>query len=132
MEVGKTTPVKVNTEQEATPVEFQSVIELDRNVHFLTPQGEDVALLAGNYHIEAAGPWLKLLPEGEVRSAMILIEATQGSHEEHLTKPIVRAEPDETNPDIFHLAVLRPRWYGTGDGRIIQWGTHLGFKVDIS
>ena len=112
MEVGKTTPVEVNAEQEASPVEFQIVIELDRKIHFLTPQGEDVALLAGNYHVEAAGSWLKLLPEGEVRSAMILIKATQGSHEEKLTEPIVRAEPDETNPDIFHLAVLRPD--GTG------------------
>lgn len=112
MEMGKTTTVEVSAEENATPVRSETVIELNREVHFLTPQGEDVTLPAGTYHVETAESWLKLVPKGKVRSAMILIEATQGSHEEELTKAIVRAEPDKIDSDILHLAVLLPD--GTG------------------
>ena len=87
-------------------------VELTAPIHFLTPGGEDVLLPAGSYHIEPAEAWLKLLPSGGARSAMVLIEASQGRHEEQLSKAFVLAEPDETDADIFHLAVLLPD--GTG------------------
>ena len=96
----------------AAPLPFVPIMKLDREVHFLTPEGEDVPLPAGTYHINVSDPWLMLLPEGEVRSAMVLIEATQGNHEEHLTEAMVRAGPNDNDPGLFHLAVLLPD--GTG------------------
>ena len=87
-------------------------VELTSPIHFLTPGGEDVTVPVGTYHIEATDSWLKLLPAGGARSAMVLIEAIQGHHKESLTEAFVLAEPDETDADRFHLAVLRPD--GTG------------------
>ena len=87
-------------------------VELTASIHFLTPGGEDVLVPAGTYHIEPAESWLKLLPAGGTRSAMVLIEANQGRHEELVTEAFVLAEPEEPDADIFHLAVLLPD--GTG------------------
>ena len=87
-------------------------VELTTPIHFLTPGGEDIVVPAGSYQVEPAESWLKLLPAGGARSAMVLIEAIQGRHDEELTEAIVLAEPDETNPDNFQLAVLLPD--GTG------------------
>ncbi|MGV7229820.1 MAG: hypothetical protein ACQ9IQ_14305, partial [Nitrospirales bacterium] len=38
----------------------------------------------------------------------MLVDATQGTHEETLTEPAVRLEGEPENPDIFHLAMLQP------------------------
>ena len=84
----------------ATTVEFPSAI------HFLTPAGDDVAIGPGVYEVEAAESWLKLIPEGKGRMEAVLVDATQGSHEETLTESAVRLDGEPNNPDVFHLAML--------------------------
>ncbi|HQU28932.1 MAG TPA: hypothetical protein PKZ24_07210 [Nitrospirales bacterium] len=81
-------------------------VELPAVIHFLTPAGEDIEVRPGVYQVEATESWLKLVPEGEARSAAVLLDATQGNHEETLTEPIVRATADTDNPDVFNLAML--------------------------
>ena len=88
--------------EEPTPL----MVQFHQTWHFLTPSAEDVEVGPGMYQVEAAESWLKLLPEGESRSAAVLLEATQGNHEETLTEPVVRAGADPDNPDVFHLAML--------------------------
>lgn len=87
-------------------------VNLPQALHFLTPAGEDIMLSPDSYEVEVVDSWLKLLPKGEARTAMVLIEALPGSHDEPVTEPVVRGQFDESNPDLFHLAVLLPD--GTG------------------
>lgn len=82
------------------------IVEISTPIHFLTPAGEDIEVLAGSYQVEAAESWLKLVPEGKERSAAILLEGTTGNHEEKLNEPVVRLKEDSENSDVFHLAVL--------------------------
>ncbi len=57
-------------------------VELTSILHFLTPSGEDVGVGPGVYQVEAAESWLKLVPEGQGRTEVVLLEATPGTHEE--------------------------------------------------
>jgi hypothetical protein len=98
-------------------VEFTSIL------HFLTPSGEDVEVGPGVYQIEAAESWLKLVPEGESRSAAVLLEATPGTHDEMVTEPAVRLEGAAENPDVVHLGLLLAN--GTGLEAI---GTKSGIR----
>ncbi|WP_342348923.1 hypothetical protein, partial [uncultured Nitrospira sp.] len=81
-------------------------MELPVVIHFLTPAGDDIEVGPGVYQVEATESWLKLVPEGESRSAGVLLDATQGSHEETLTESVVRSTGDRENSDVFHLAML--------------------------
>ena len=81
-------------------VEFPSVI------HFLTSAGDDVAIGPGVYEVEAAESWLKLVPEGQERTEVMLLDAMPGTHEETLTESAVRFDGEPDNPDVFHLAML--------------------------
>ena len=112
MKLSEPAPFATNKKTEAFSEGLQPTVHLDRQVHFFTPQGEDISLPSGNYHIEMAESWLKLLPEGEAPSSMILLEAIKGNHGEQLAETTVRVAPDESNPDIFYLAILLPD--GTG------------------
>jgi len=87
-------------------------VELPFAVHFLTPGGEDAVVGPGSYHVEVAELWLKLIPEGEGRMSVILLEGTPGTHEEILGESAARAVSDTVDPDVFHVALLRPD--GTG------------------
>ena len=85
-----------------TTVEFTSVI------HFLTPAGDGVEVGPGVYEVGAADSWLKFLPEGEAPSSAILIDATQGPHEEEIAEPLVRAISSPDTPDVLQVTLLMP------------------------
>ncbi len=81
-------------------------IELTNTLHFLTSAGESVEVPPGSYYVDRADSWLKLFPEGQDRSAVILLDAKSGNHEESLTDASVRVKPNAENSDVFHLALL--------------------------
>ena len=83
-----------------------TTVELPAVIHFITPAGDDVEVGPGVFQVEAAESWIKLVPEGEARSEAMLIDATQGNHEETLAEPVVRAAAATENPDVFHVAML--------------------------
>ena len=85
-----------------------TTVELPTAIHFLTPAGDAIEVGPGIYKVETAESWLKLIPKGQARSAAILVEASPGTHDQSLTEPVVRAEVDRENPDVFHLAMLQP------------------------
>ena len=89
-----------------SPAHASTSLELPTTLHFLTPGGEDVELRAGQYQVEVAEDWLKLVPGGQSRSAAVLIEAESGTHEEPIQDTVVRLEQDAENMDVFHLAML--------------------------
>ncbi len=57
-----------DSEQEAGPVEFEQVVEFDRDVHFLNQDGTDVVLPAGGYYVDTVQNGLRLKSADQGRS----------------------------------------------------------------
>jgi hypothetical protein len=89
-----------------------ATVEFTAPLHFLTPGGEDIEVGPGVYQVEVAESWLKLVPEGESRSAAVLLEAKRGPHGEEVTEPIVRTISHPDTPEVLHLALLMPDGVG--------------------
>ena len=89
-----------------------SKVELPTTIHFLTPAGDDVEVGPGIYQVKPTESWLKLIREGEGPESAVLLDATSGTHEEKPTDSKVRLETEVDNPDVFHLAVLKPDGVG--------------------
>jgi len=95
-------------------------ITLDQAVHFIGTDGSDVLANPGNYSVEAAQEWLRLIP-GTKRRDALLIEAQPGFHDTKTEIPIVMSttgtEPDAT--DVHVVQLLNP------DGtRLVATGTY--------
>jgi hypothetical protein len=101
-----------------------TTITLDQAVHFLGTDGSDVVADPGEYSVEAAQEWLRLIPGTERRDAL-LIEAQKGTHEVKVEIPIVLStpgsEPDEL--DIHVVQLLNPD--GTS---MVATGTYSGIQ----
>ena len=69
-------------EEDAVPVESKPVIELEREVHFLTPTGEDAVVSSGMYSVEAAEGGLRLTPSEEGEDKAVIIQAEATTHED--------------------------------------------------
>lgn len=111
-------PAQASVPDEAT------TITLDQPVHFLGTDGSDVVAEPGNYSVEAAQEWLRLIPGTERRDAL-LIEAQKGTHEVKVEIPIVistpGSEPDEL--DVLVVQLLNPD--GTS---MVATGTYSGIQ----
>ena len=101
-----------------------TTITLDQAVHFIGTDGSDVVADPGDYSVEVAQEWLRLIPGTERRSAL-LIEAQPGTHEVKVETPIVIStpgtEPDET--DVHIVQFLNPD--GTS---LVATGTYSGIQ----
>ncbi|MDR4495171.1 MAG: hypothetical protein AB7P17_15650 [Nitrospirales bacterium] len=84
------------------------MVELPSAIHFLTPAGDDVEVGPGTYQVEVAENWLKLDSKGESWTGAILLDASQGPHEEGIAGPEVRTVSDPDHPELLHLALLMP------------------------
>ncbi len=80
-------------------------ITLEQEVHFLSPDGEDVQVSPGQYEVEVAETWLKLVPE-EGRDAW-LIEASTIVHDEDLINPVALSVPGK-QADQHHVLLMLP------------------------
>jgi hypothetical protein len=101
-----------------------TTITLDQAVHFIGTDGSDVVADPGDYSVEAAEEWLRLIPGTERRNAL-LIEAQPGTHEVKVEIPIVISTPG-TEPDEldFHIVqLLNPD--GTS---MVATGTYSGIQ----
>src|SRR5881409_3599211 len=92
---------------QAMSVESPTVptVELDRTVHFVSPDGQDTALASGIYTVEASGDkTIKVTAEqnGDTRS----IAAETGTHAEQIASRVatVLAEGE----DFLHIVLLLP------------------------
>ncbi len=109
--------------QASVPDETTTII-LDRPVHFMGPDGSEVVADPGDYSVEAAQEWLRLIP-GTARRDALLIEAQKGTHAVKVEIPIVIStsgtEPDEL--DVHVVQFLNPD--GTS---LIATGTYSGIQ----
>ena len=101
-----------------------TTITLDQAVHFIGTDGSDVLANPGDYSVEAAQEWLRLIP-GTERQDALLIEAQPGTHEVKVEIPIVIStpgtEPDES--DVHVVQFLNPD--GTS---LVATGTYSGIQ----
>ena len=98
-------------------------ITFDRPVHFLAPDGSDVLMQPGEYSVERAEEWIRLIP-GERRDAL-LIEARKGIHELPLDHPLAMAFPGDAEKERDHeyVMLLLP------EGQSLEsTGTHSGIR----
>ena len=104
--------IKDTEQAEAGPAEFEQVIELEREVHFLTPTGENVVVLPGTYSVEAGDAALRLIPDDEQTTQPITIQAESTTHEESLES--AQQVSTSMDPDKHVVALLLP------DGKAMQ------------
>jgi hypothetical protein len=101
-----------------------TTITLDQAVHFLGTDGSDVVADPGEYSVEAAQEWLRLIPGTERRDAL-LVEAQKDTHEVQVEIPIVistpGSEPDAL--DVHIVQLLNPD--GTS---LVATGTYSGIQ----
>ena len=81
-----------------------TTLTLDKAVHFIATDGNEVFLQPGTYIIEAAEEWLRLIP-GERRNTLLL-QARRTQHHENLETAIAVSQFDE--PDEYQIALLLP------------------------
>jgi hypothetical protein len=99
-------------------------ITLDQPVHFLGTDGSDVVANPGEYSVEAAQEWLRLIPGTERRDAL-LVEAQKGTHEVKVEVPIVISTPG-SEPDELDVHVIQ---YLNPDGTsMVATGTYSGIQ----
>lgn len=99
-----------------------TTITLDQPVHFTTAEGSDVVLDAGDYAIEPADEWLRVIPSDGQAVGAILLEAHLAKHAVSLTEPLALSVQGE-QPDTHYLALLLP------DGTQMEAiGTYSGIR----
>lgn len=101
-----------------------TIITLNQAVHFIGPDGSAVVANPGEYTVEPAQEWLRLIPGTERRDAL-LIETQRETHDVKVKIPIVIStpgtEPEET--DLHVVQFLNPD--GTS---LVATGTYSGIQ----
>ena len=98
-------------------------ITIDQPVHFLAPDGSNVLIQPGEYSVEQAEEWIRLIP-GERRDAL-LIEAQQSIHELPLDYPLAMAFPGDVEKESDHEYVMLLLPAGQS---LESTGTHSGIR----
>ena len=62
-------------------------IEIDKEIHFLTPEGEDVMVAPGEYEVRAEKEGLRLIAEEGADGDSMVIDAQSTKHQEKITAP---------------------------------------------
>ena len=87
LEGDATTEQEIALEEDPTPLEFDRIIEFDRELHFLTLNDEAVVVSPGAYRVDPVTGGLRLTPRGEDQSKAIMIQAQPTTHEEPVDNP---------------------------------------------
>jgi len=101
-----------------------ATIELEKNIHFMTPNDEDVVVPPGFYTVEAAPGGLQLIEGITPHEAgeAFLIRANMRPYEEKVESPQTRSMP--LDEDAHYLALLLP------DGQILETiGSYSGVRA---
>lgn len=94
----------LGTTHESLASSLAATIELDRAVHFVALNGDDVVVPSGAYSIDVAEEWQRLT-SGEARDAPLL-QTRRSSHDKHVEEPVALSIPSDQ--DLHHIVVLLP------------------------
>lgn len=85
-----------------------SVIQLDRSVHFMSPEGGPLVIPTGTYRVSTTGATtMQLVPEG---GSAFLIEALVVHHPDTIAEPVALSIP--VKEDSHHVVLLLPKGQG--------------------
>ena len=76
-----------DSEQEAGPVEIEQVVEFDREMHFLSKEGTDVALPPGSYYVDPVQDGIRLKSADQEEAEAVIVEAEATTHEQSVESP---------------------------------------------
>ena len=68
-------------EQEVEQLEFEPVVEFDRDLHFLTAEGQDKVFPAGGYYVDADSNGLRLKSADNEEAEAIIVQAEITTHD---------------------------------------------------
>lgn len=102
-----------------------TTITLDQPVHFTTAEGSDVVLDAGDYAIEPADEWLRVIPSDGQAVDALLLEAEPTTHQEEIDEPTTLSVVGEGDEHI--LALLLP-----GGQSLQALGSYSGIRSRAS
>lgn len=74
-------------EQDAMPIQFQKIVEFEREVHFLTPDGQDTVIQPGEYSIQAVPDGLQLQSVDHEKAQAVIVQADPVTHEQSVDSP---------------------------------------------
>lgn len=89
----------LGTTHESLASSLAATIVLDKAVHFVALNGDDVVVPSGAYSIETKEGWLRL-NSGEAREALLL-QAKESTHDEKVVEPIALSIPSDQESDLF-------------------------------
>ena len=76
-----------DSEQEAGPVEIEQVVEFDREMHFLSKEGTDIALPAGSYYVDPVQDGIRFKSADQEEAEAVIVEAETTTHEQTVEAP---------------------------------------------
>lgn len=109
--------------QAMTP-DAPTIISLDQPVHFLGTDGSDVVAAPGDYSVETAEEWLRLIP-GTQRREALLLEANKGTHDVQVEIPMALSTPG-TEPEALDLHIVQ--WLNPDGTSMVATGTYSGIR----
>ncbi|MGD9850885.1 MAG: hypothetical protein AB7T38_06445 [Nitrospirales bacterium] len=92
-----------------------SIMQIDRETHFLTPAGEDVVVFPGAYLVKAEKEGLRLIAEEGTGSESLVIEATSQTHDQKLSGPTALSISEQEDEQVVLLLLPDGKgWEATG------------------
>jgi hypothetical protein len=101
-----------DSEQEAGPVEFEQVVEFNRDIHFLTPDGQDRVFPSGGYYVDAVQNGLRLKSADHEEAEAIIVQAEETTHGQSVESPEAMSMKEGEDQQV--VMVLLP------DGKAMQ------------
>jgi hypothetical protein len=74
-------------ESEAAPVEFERIVEFDRDVHFLSQEGTSIVVPAGEYSVDSVQDGLRLKSADNDEREVVIVPAELGTHDRSVEAP---------------------------------------------
>ena len=78
-------------------------VEIDKEIHFLTPEGEDVMVAPGEYEVRAEKEGLRLIAEEGIDGESMVIDAQSTNHQEKITAPTTLSFSDKEDEKVIVL-----------------------------
>ena len=97
-----------------TVAQESATVEIDKQVHFLTPEGEDVVVSPGAYELKIEKGGLRLIAEEGTGSESTVIDAKSAKHEESVANPTAMMLSEKDSQVIALLLPDGQRWEAIG------------------
>ena len=78
-------------------------VEIDKEIHFLTPEGEDVMVAPGEYEVRAEKEGLRLIAEEGADGESMVIDAQSTNHQEKITAPTTLSFSEKEDEKVIVL-----------------------------